>query len=375
MSSVSLHRRFPILAGLLAAGLLCACSSAPTLDESTLPTLADQQVPAFQYDDLGEVTPEMAEFVERHLPRDMSQARKTWTLAYIAVDPYIMGFRYDPSVTLPPAEAFRQRTGNCMSFSLMLVAMARHAGIDARFVEIVVDRQWSTTEDTFINSKHINVLLGREYSTYLVDVSGDVFGAHVQRTKLTDREAAAEYYNNLGVEALFENDLASAWGRFRQAVSVNPKIPFLWSNLGVVYNRNGQASDAEWAYKHAMSVDRNETIAASNLYRLYESQGRWQEASGLEKTVERHRRQNPYYLARLADNALESEQYDDAIKLLKRSIRINDREYRFHGALAQALYLAGDYDDALSSLDTARALAPPAAAAELDALPLSALPE
>ncbi|NIQ94757.1 MAG: tetratricopeptide repeat protein, partial [Desulfuromonadales bacterium] len=84
---------------------------------------------------------------------------------------------------------------------------------------------------------------------------------------------------------------------------------------------------------------------------------------------------NPYYLALLADEALRSEHYDDAIALLRRSIKINSEEYRFHSALAQAQYLAGDHEKALSSLDTARALAPPAAAAELESLPLNALPD
>ena len=40
-----------------------------------------------------------------------------------------------------------------------------------------------------------------------------------------------------------------------------------------------------------------------------------------------------------------------AIELLRRSIRINEEEYRFHGALAQAQYLAGNREEALNSLD------------------------
>ncbi|NIQ94756.1 MAG: hypothetical protein GWN87_11495, partial [Desulfuromonadales bacterium] len=47
----------------------------------------------------------------------------------------------------------------------------------------------------------------------------------------------AQYYNNLGVEALLASDLPVAWARFRQALRTDSDLAYLWSNLGVVYNR------------------------------------------------------------------------------------------------------------------------------------------
>lgn len=370
MSTMPLNRCIRIPAVLMAMGILCACSAVPLHEPSAFPPLARHEIPRFPAENLLEVTDEMAAFVAEHAPPTLSKEKRSWALAYAAVDPYLMGFKYNPSLTLPPAEAFRRRTGNCMSFSLMLVAMARHAGIDARFEAAVLPPDWSSSNDIFLNSQHINVLLGREHNTYLVDVSGNVFGRELTTRRLSDREAEAQYYNNLGVDALLENDRATAWARFRQAINTDPRAAYLWSNLGVVYNRNQQPRDAEWAYHRALSVNRWESIAINNLYVMYQQQGRIREAAEIEDEVERHRRRNPYYLAMLADDAVASEQYDDAIALLRRSIKINEDEYRFHGALAQAQYLAGRYEEAQSSLDTARSLAPPAVAAELQQLPL-----
>lgn len=363
------------LAALLATGLVCACATVPEHISRDVPPLSGQQTPVFPADDLAGVSADMQDFLETHLPPDLSAQQRTWTLGYIMTDPYILSFRYDPGLTLSPAEAFRRRTGNCLSYSLMLVAMARHAGVPARFQEIVMAPGYDSINNTFVNSLHINVVLGRGHETYIIDVSGRVPEEGMRTRRLSDPEAYAQYYNNLGVDALLEGQLPEAWARFRQALGIEPGLAYLWSNLGVVYNRNGQAHDAEFAYRTALEVDRRESIAINNLYVIYQQEGRVEEAARLENRVDRHRKRNPYYLAKLATEALASEQYDEAIDLLRRSIRINDEEYRFHGALAQAQFLAGKREEALNSLDLARSLAPPDAAAELESLPLHGVPD
>lgn len=379
MATNRLQSRAPALVSLLAVslatGIVCACSVTPSHNPGKLPPLDHHPVADLPYDDLTEVSAEMVAFLERHVPRTMNLGKRAWTLAYLSADPFLFDFRYDPSLTLPPAETFRRKTGNCLSFSLMLVAMARAVNVPANFEEALLEPEYRSVNDTFVNSRHITVTLGHGQHSYVVDVSGQIFDEEVRSRKISDRKAFAQYYNNLGVDSLLENDLPTAWARFNQALRTDGDQAFLWSNLGVVYSRNEQVEEAEWAYRTALSVDRRESIAANNLYVIFEKQGRTAEAAQLESRVQRHRMRNPYYLALLAGEALQSQQYEDAIDLLRRSIKINSEEYRFHGALAQAQYLAGDYEEALSSLDTARSLAPPAAAAELESLPLSGIPD
>ena len=367
----------PILAILMVTGMVCACATTPGHHAVELAPfkVQDSDVPVPESDDLAEVTPEMAAFLDRHFPPTMAKRERIWQLTYLAVDPYVIGFDYDPALTLPPAQTFRQRRGNCLSFSLMLVAMARYVGVPAKFQEVVLKPEYNSINDTFVNSRHINVLLGQGKDVYIIDVSGQSYDESVQTRSVSDREAAAQYYNNLGVDALLSNNLPMAWARFRQALMTDSSLPYIWSNLGVVYNRNQQIEDAESAYRTAMSKHRGDLIAANNLYVIYQKEGRAEDAAKLESRVERHRKRNPYYLAMLASEALQSQQYEDAIELLQRSIRLQSEEYRFHGALAQAQYLAGDYENAWSSLDTARSLAPEAAAAELQSLPLSDFPQ
>ncbi|HKJ15997.1 MAG TPA: tetratricopeptide repeat protein [Xanthomonadales bacterium] len=350
----------------LATVFFAACSTTSVHSPSDVRPLVGHEIPDVQYDDLREISDEMKAFVDRHLPASMSPSERTWKLAMVSADRYILQFRYNPLKTLPPGDTFTTKTGNCLSFSLMLVAMARYAGVPARLQEVSIEPDYRSVNDTYINSKHINVRLGAGHEKFIVDVSGKKIDENVRTRFISQREAEAQYYNNLGVNALLANELPRAWARFRQALVTDPDPAYLWSNLGVAYRRNGQVDDAEWAYEAALSSDRSDTSAMSNLFLIYQQQGRWLEAAQLEQKVKRHRKRNPYYLAMLADEAVASRQYDDAINLLKRSIRINEQEYRFHGAMAQAQYLAGHRDKALSSLDTARQLAPSSVELELD---------
>lgn len=342
----------------LTAVFSSSCTTVPKPEAANLRPLAGQEIPRYETDDLSGVSEEMAGFLDKYILPSMSDRQRTWQLALITGDKYILGFKYNPSITLPPGDTFEGRTGNCLAFSLMLMAMARHAGIPAQLQEVVLPPEFSSENATFINSRHINVVLGRGELTYVVDVSGKDISRSVRTRPISRSEAEAQYYNNLGVGELLDGDLPAAWARFQQAIEIDPNPSYLWSNLGVVYNRSNQVEDAEWAYQIAISSFDNDSSALYNLYVIYQQEERWLEAARLEQKVDRHRRQNPYYLAILADEAVRSRKYNEAIALLKRSIRINRKEYRFHGAMAQAQFLAGNHDKARNSLDTARSLAP-----------------
>lgn len=343
-------------AAALLASMVAACA-AQSPRPPALPALAGQTAPTIASVDLLATTPEMREFTDRHTRSGSDASSSAWRLAYAALDPYLLDFDYDPMVTLPADEAFRARRGNCLTFSSLFVALARSAGLEAWYQEIRLPPTWSAVNETLLVSKHVNAVVRENGQQYVIDVSRRKPGPNEQARRLSDREATAQFYNNLGVDALVEADLALAYAYFAKALETQPDLAYLWSNLGVTLRRNGQTADAILAYRAALEVDPEHAVSLNNLHALYTEEGELAAAAELAQRVERNQRKNPYYLHHLAEVASEEHRWSDAIDLLQRAIRLEANEYRFYYTLAQAQFHAGQIVVARGSLDRARQLA------------------
>ena len=343
-------------AAALLASMVAACA-AQSPRPPALPALAGQTAPTIANVDLLATTPEMREFTERHTRSGGAESSSAWRLAYAALDPYLLDFDYDPMVTLPADEAFRARRGNCLTFSSLFVALARSAGLEAWYQEVRLPPVWSAVNETLLVSKHVNAVVQEDGNKYVIDVSRRKPEPNEQARRLSDREATAQYYNNLGVDALVEADLALAYAYFAKALETQPDLAYLWSNLGVTLRRNGQTADAILAYRAALEIDPEHVVSLNNLHALYTEEGELAAAAELAQRVERNQRKNPYYLHHLAEVASEERRWSDAIDLLQRAIRLEANEYRFYYTLAQAQFHAGQIVVARDSLDRARQLA------------------
>jgi tetratricopeptide (TPR) repeat protein len=353
-----------LMAASIALVALSGGCSTTTVRAPEIPLLENQEV--YEIPDLDplKLSPDMKEFVDRHTNHKygFSERRmdgRAWSLTYAVLDPSLLNFTYDPMVTLTADQAFEQRRGNCLTFSSLFIAMARDAGLQAWYQEVKVPTEWSAVRDTVLVSKHVNAVVQSGSKTYTVDVSRRKPERLEVARKLRDSEAKAQYYNNLGADALIVNDLPRAYAYFRKALETQPGQAFLWSNLGVVFKRNEQPEAALLAYQTALRYDPNEMVALNNTYAMYEEAGNTEAAADIRHRVERNRRKNPYYLLYLAETAKEERRWSDAIDLLNRAIKMDDEEYRFYYSLAQSQYHAGQMSIAQANLDKAIELAPP----------------
>jgi tetratricopeptide (TPR) repeat protein len=337
--------------------LLGGCATGARIDAPPIPALQGHPVRTVPDVDLLAVSPEMRAFSERFARSGQDHESKAWTLAYAALDPYLLAFDYDPLVTLPADEAFLARRGNCLTFSSLFVAIAREAGLRAWYQEVQVPPKWSAVNETLLVSKHVNAVVSERGMRYVIDVSRREPQGFERTRKLSDREAAAQFYNNLGVDALVQNDLATAHAWFSKSLETQSDLAYVWSNLGVVFRRNAQTADAILAYRTALEAEPDQAVALNNLFDLYSETGNLAAAGEIASRVERNRRKNPYYLHHLAELANEEQRWRDAIDLLNRAIRIEEKEYRFHYTLAHAQYHSGEVETARLSLERARELA------------------
>ena len=362
-------------AAILSALLLCACVNV-AVKSSRVPPLRDQA--SFQVPDLDvrAVSPEMEAFLDRYLDGIDNLDNLAWSLVWVTTDRNVLPFEYDPSLTLTSVEAFKAHKGNCLAFSNMLVAMARNRGLRAWYQEVEIPPKWSSSNNTVIVSMHVNVVLEGRHDEWVVDISGENLSASRKIRRISDEEALAQHYNNLGADALIENDLGKAHAYYVKAIEIAPALPYLWSNLGVVFNHNGQTEDARQAYLAALTIDPGHSTSANNLFLIYKKEGNIEAAQRLQAQVDRHRRKNPYYLYFLSTQAADEGNYEESTSILEKAISLNEDEYRFHYELARLQVLKGDLKAAQASLERAQQLAPdgsPISGATVENLPV--LPE
>ena len=364
--------RLSLFGGALSGALLLGGCAGIYVLPSRMPPL-DNQVTFHVPDlDVRDVSPEMVEFLNRYVANAASLDSRAWNLAWAATDRNVLPFKYNPTLTLTSTETFRRKSGNCLAFSNMLVAMARSQGLKAWYQEVEIPPQWSSANSTVLVSLHVNVLLRGQFDEWVIDISGENVSASSKIRRISDSEALAQHYNNLGAEALIADDLAGAYSYYTKAIETSPDLPYLWSNLGVVYSRNGQIEDARQAYLEAFKIDPGNENAANNLYVIYEKEGDHAAAQSLQAKVERHRRKNPYYLYFLSSQATEQGDYEASAAMLQKAIKLNEKEYRFHYELARLQALRGDQEAAQASLRRALELAPdgsPIAGASVENLP------
>lgn len=308
--------------------------------------------------DVLALSPAMEEFLERYILKYQNRHTRLNLLinAVSGIGP--LGFDYDESLTLTAIESFDARAGNCIGFANMMIAMARRAGLNANYQEIIRRPEWASHEDTMLLIKHINVVIENAGFTYVVDVSGIKINPNMKRRIIKDNYAKALYWNNIGAEALLDNNLPKAHAYLSKAIETETRFTDSWVNLGVVFGRTDQLDDAALALQRALEINSLDSSAMSNLYEVYIAQEDLESAQALQKKVDKYRSRNPYYLLKLSDEALEEDRYEDSISLLKRAIRRQKNDHMLHFALAKTQYLSGEIAAAEGSLVRARELAP-----------------
>ena len=347
-----------VMAWLVSVVLLAACATSVPVDTRPPPLLLPWSDKPVDDVDVLALSPEMESFLEKYiLPYDNLDT-KLHLLTLAISNSGVLGFDYDETRTLTAKEAFHSRTGNCIGFSNMMVALARRAGLEATYQEVLMQPEWLSREEAVLLVQHINVVLSSHHRSYVVDLSGYRIEDEALRQVMSDLKAKVLYYNNLGAEALLRDELGLAFAHLTRAIELSPSNTEPWVNLGLVYARNDQLADAEFAFKTALDIDPGADSAMSNLYEVYIAREKYQAADAMFAKVDRYRRKNPYYLMMLGEEERALGRYEESISLLTSAIRKKQDDHLLHFELAKSQYLQGEIEAAEISLSKARQLAP-----------------
>jgi Flp pilus assembly protein TadD len=294
--------------------------------------------------DILYVDDQMRAFLQERVPEGLSNQQKIrWILQSLLIDG--LQLEYDNFKTSTAQDTFITREGNCMSFTNLFIALAREAGLRVDYQEVEIPSTWASKDGSWLFNKHINALVRMPDWDQVVDFNMDDFDADYPRRRISDNAATARYHNNQGVHWMGEGDPSKAFLHIREALQRDPDTSYFWTNLGVLYKRQGEQELAERALLVAIDIDQ-EPAAVSNLARLYQKQGKLELAAAYEAQARSFRNKNPYYLYHSAGEAYREASYGEAKDLLRRAIMLHDGEHQFHRLLGLAYLQLGQIEDA-----------------------------
>lgn len=265
---------------------------------------------------------------------------------------------YTNEFTRTARAAFHERQGNCLSFTMLFVALAREAGLDVSYNVVDVPPIFDKEHGHVVVGRHVNAIVNASAGRkFIVDFNEPNYRERYPIRAVGDRYAVALYYNNLGAEALVRQQHELGFSLLREAVRADPGLPGAWVNLGVLYARLGLYDFAEAAGLRALAADPTDQSALANLVSVYSSLGERRLAAAYRQRIRDYRRMNPYYHFALAQIAYDEKRFKDALSSLRKAVRLKGDEDEFYLLRGQALTELGHPQRAAESFEHARELA------------------
>jgi len=266
-----------------------------------------------------------------------------------------MVYRHDADHTV--AEAWQTREANCLSFTILTIALARELGIEAYGQEVPRVLSWYREGDTLYFSNHVNAgahIAGRRLT---VDVARDEVLTAAPPRQVDDRRLLAIFHSNRAATLLARGDNRLAAGYMDAAFAADDRYATAWSNAGVLAQREGRQDAAERDFQRALELDGAHEGALMNLAGLYAARGEHDREARVRRRIERIQRHNPFHHFLLAAEDEKRGDYARAAQRYRRAISLYAGEHQFHYGLARAYLHLGEGQKAGESLRRAQALA------------------
>jgi Tfp pilus assembly protein PilF len=260
---------------------------------------------------------------------------------------------YDSSITRNAAETFDARMGNCLSLVVMTAAFAKELGLFVQFQDVVIDDVWTRNNGIYFASTHVNLSLSKrklepmrgfqpDERMLTIDFMPPEQSATLRTRPLDEREIVAMYLNNRAAEALSEKRLDDAYWWARASVLHLPTFGTAYNTLGVIYQRHGDLTHAERAFKGALKLEPDSTVSMHNLVPVLTSLGKQAEAAALAAHLISLEPTPPFFYFNKGTVAMEQGQYAEARRLFAKEVRRAPFNHEFHFWLALAHWRLGE---------------------------------
>ena len=295
--------------------------------------------------------------VDRSAGSDMLKMQR---LVSFLIDDNGLGMTYEAGATYTVGQAYRARKANCLTFTLLVVALASDVGLQAYPQEEGETLLWQQINGTVYRENHINAVIRVGSHRYTVDPAADRVMLSQPPVQVDRARLLAHYYDNVAVDDLQSGAVDAAMRNIAMALKADPGYAPIWSNAGVMYLHAGDAKAAEDAYRHALSLDPSNASALFNMVQLMQDQKDRREDEYRRRLAQVEQRDPLQQLLEGLDLERAGNFGEAAVKV-RRAIQLKNNEPRFYAALAHIYERAGDLKRARSALWAAQSLSSGAA--------------
>lgn len=304
--------------------------------------------------DLLALDQDMIDFAERHTRNARSGRQRLMMLHRSLRSMGLLDLEYDPQANGSASQVFARGAANCLSYASLLIAMARHIGLNAKYQVVSTRPEWNRVGERIAVTMHVNTTVSlRTGEHFEVDIEPlqrhRVIGTQV----LSDSVAKAHYYNNISMSYFFEGDGYRAFINLARALELAPQLDYLWVNIGAIYRHNKQHDAAELSYQAALQINPEFSTAMNNLAVLYRMEGRDELAKYYSDQIEKHRQRNPYFHFQQAQLAEYGGDYEKAINHLKKAIKRKRGEGEFYYMLSRIYHKTNRRNESLKNISLA----------------------
>lgn len=305
---------------------------------------------------ITQVPPALHALVQQRVMPVASREDRLKALVHLAFDDDGLALQYDPKATHTVAESYATRRVNCLSFTLLFVALARDAGLQAHVQEVGRVLSWYQDGDALYNAGHVNVGVRVDGRTGSIDLDSSILMDRRGPRAISDRRALAHYYNNRGAELMAAGDMDAAQQYLALALRMDAGFAGAWNNRGVLALRRGDLRQARSDYEAALAADPSHASTLSNAIALYRRLGDAPRTAAMLARLQRVQKTDPFRDYLLGDEAERRGDYATAIGRYRRALRLYNGAHPLYFALARAYFLSGDYRHADFALQQALTL-------------------
>jgi len=299
-----------------------------------------------------EISPEMEQFVASQIGFGLAPKQRLQLLVSAIFQDKEMNFTYSP-VSRSASETFSHRNGNCLSFTLMFIAMARYLNLDAQFCEVHIPPAFTKRGESVVLIQHLKPVVFIAGQAYAVDLFPAIIPIGLGGQIVPDKRGFAHYFGNQGIAELGNGNFTLADSCFKKALELDATAFSAWINMGTAQFRAGNMAEAENCYHKALALSPKNPAAMNNLANVFEHTGRSEEARRLKKKVQKFQEKNPYYHFDLGMQAFKQGNYQKALDHYEQATRLNSLDPAFYFEIARIYDKLGKPKQVLENLKLA----------------------